>query len=161
MKQRRSSKSAAIQIEEECAVIQTLKIVGRKWMAFILSELLIEERLFFSDLLNNVRGKTGKKISAKVLSKCLDVLEEKEILSREVVQEKPLRVQYFLTEKGIDLEIIFGALKGWGIKWGGIKHKKCRSFTCIHNAVLALDIDKAKELLYSLNIEAAQELTLP
>ena len=135
--------------EDECSVVQTLRIVGKKWITFILCELLVSETLFFSDLLKAVRGKTGKQISAKVLSHSLDILEENNIVAREVIQEKPLRVKYSLTRKGRELEVVFGALKGWGTRWGDVKHKKCRSFTCIHNAVPALDIDKAKELLYS------------
>lgn len=144
--------------EDECAVIQTLKIVGRKWTAFIISELLISSRLFFSELLNNVRGKSGQQISAKVLSNSLSILEENGIIEREIVQEKPIRVQYFLTAKGLELEVIFGALKGWGIRWGGVEHKKCRSFMCVHNSVLALDIEKAKELLHSESLEPIQPM---
>ncbi len=142
--------------EDDCAVIQTLKIVGRKWMAFIISELLISDRVFFSELLNDVRGKSGQQISAKVLSNSLSVLEDNGIVERQIVQEKPIRVQYFLTTKGSELEVIFGALKGWGIRWGGVKHKKCRAFMCVHDSVLALDIEKAKELLHSESSEPIQ-----
>ncbi|MFX0210242.1 MAG: hypothetical protein ACFFDT_29955, partial [Candidatus Hodarchaeota archaeon] len=49
-------------------------------------------------------------------------------------------------EKGLDLQVIFAVLKGWGMKWGSIKQKKCRSFACIHNCVPMIDINKAAEL---------------
>ena len=133
-------------------------VICGQWMVFIISELLIADRVFFSELLNDVRGKSGQQISAKVLSNSLSVLEENGIVEREIVQEKPIRVQYSLTAKGAELEIIFGALKGWGIRWGGVKYKKCRSFTCVHDSVLALDIEKAKELLYSESSEAIQPM---
>ncbi|MFQ5977242.1 MAG: winged helix-turn-helix transcriptional regulator [Candidatus Heimdallarchaeota archaeon] len=148
MTQVAQDEDAVVENEEDCAAIQTLKIVGRKWIAFIMCELLAESRLYFSDLLKNVQDKSGQSISAKVLSNSLNILEDHSIVEREIVQQKPVRVQYSLKEKGKDMEVILGALKGWGVKWGGVKHKKCRSFTCMHNAVQALDIEQAKELLH-------------
>ncbi|MFX0094457.1 MAG: winged helix-turn-helix transcriptional regulator [Candidatus Hodarchaeota archaeon] len=134
--------------EKECPLIHTLNIIGRKWMAFILSELLVQGEVNFSQFLKHVQGKYGEKISGRVLSNNLSILEENEIIARKVSQEMPVRVYYSLTEKGEDLAVIFGALKGWGTKWGGIKHKQCRSFTCIHNGVPILNIKKARELLH-------------
>jgi DNA-binding HxlR family transcriptional regulator len=148
MTQVAQDEDAVVQNEDDCAAIQTLKIIGRKWIAFIMCELLAESRLYFSDLLKNVQDKSGQSISAKVLSNSLNILEDQGIVEREIVNQKPVRVQYFLKEKGKDIEVILGAWKGGGIKWGGVKHKKCRSFTCMHNAVQALDIEQAKELLY-------------
>ncbi|MFW9994061.1 MAG: winged helix-turn-helix transcriptional regulator [Candidatus Odinarchaeota archaeon] len=142
-------------IEDECAVLHALRLIGRKWMVFILSELVMSvdnDGLFFSELLSRIQDKYGKKISARVLSDSLTVLEDEGIINRKIIQDKQVRVQYSLSEKGYDLVVIFGASKGWGIKWGGeLKHKKCRSFTCVHNAVPALDIERAKDLLYSEN----------
>ncbi len=137
--------------EDECAVLATLKTIARKWIRFILSELLVSGPTSFSDLLIRIRGATGKHISARALTDSLDILLRDHLIEREEIQEKPFRVQYYLTEKGEDLKIVFAALKGLGIKWDSIKHKKCRSFTCFHDAVPILDIDKAKEFLYTEN----------
>jgi DNA-binding HxlR family transcriptional regulator len=132
--------------EEECSLIATLEIIARKWVRLILPELLVTGPISFSDLLSTIRGMSGKQISARALTDSLEVLIQNGLIEREIIQEKPFRVHYFLTEKGRDVEVIFAALKGWGIKWEGIRHKKCRSFTCFHNGVPALDIDKAREL---------------
>ncbi len=142
--------------EDECAAMIAIDLLGRKWIPLIICELLLNEELFFSDLLNNIIGqktinKQGEpiieKISARVLSESLSRLEEQEIVNRVVVSETmPMRVKYSLTEKGNDLKTIFAILKGWGIKYGGIKQKKCKSFSCIHNSVPMIDIDKAKAL---------------
>ena len=134
---------------DDCSVLLALKIISKKWVAFILSELLVIQRVSFVDFLNHVKSKYGKKISGRVLTDALNLLEKNDIIIREVLEEKPLRVNYYLTEKGEDLQIVFGALKAWGLKWGGIKQKKCIAFTCIHNAVPALDIEKAKKMLVS------------
>ncbi|MFW9914110.1 MAG: winged helix-turn-helix transcriptional regulator [Candidatus Thorarchaeota archaeon] len=134
--------------EEDCSLLATLKIIGRKWISLILSEILVSGPISFSNLLTKIRGLSGKRISARALTDSLDVLLENQLLEREIIQERPFRVHYHLTEKGRDVEVIFAALKGWGIKWGGIKHKKCRSFTCFHNGVPSLDIDRIREFLY-------------
>ncbi|UCE12980.1 MAG: helix-turn-helix transcriptional regulator [Candidatus Heimdallarchaeota archaeon] len=134
--------------EEECAALLAIKILGRKWIPWILCELLAVKELYFSDLLERIEGNYGEKISARVLSEALKMLEESNLITREVVSdEMPVRVKYSLTEKGIDLRVIFGVLKGWGMKWGEIRTKKCRSFSCIHNCVPMIDIDKAGKLL--------------
>ncbi|MFX0012957.1 MAG: winged helix-turn-helix transcriptional regulator [Promethearchaeota archaeon] len=136
------------ELEEECSALLAIKILGRKWIPWILCELLSQREAYFSDLLKRIEGNYGEKISARVLSESLSTLEENDLLERIVESETmPIRVKYSLTEKGADLEIILGALKGWGIKWGTIRQKKCKSFSCIHNCVPMININKARELL--------------
>lgn len=135
-------------IRDECSALVAIRILGRKWIPWIVCELLTQREMFFTDLLTRIEGNYGEKISSRVLSESLTRLEESSIIIRTVVGEiMPIRVKYSLTEKGIDLQVIFGVLKGWGIKWGDIQQKKCRSFSCIHNSVPMIDIDKAGELL--------------
>lgn len=101
-----------------------IKILGRKWIPWILCELLADKETYFSDLQKRIEGNYGEKISARVLSESLSSLEEAGLLHRTVVTElMPIRVKYSLTEKGEDLEVILGTLKGWGIKWGSITQK--------------------------------------
>lgn len=132
---------------DECAAMVPLKILGKKWICYIICELLMHPESYFTDLQNAIEGNYGEKISARVLSEALSLLEQYKVIQRSVISEKmPIRVQYTLTEKGQDFAVIFGILKGWGLKWGGIKQKKCRSFSCIHNSVASIDIDKARDL---------------
>lgn len=133
--------------EDSCTVLAVLKTICKKWTAFIISELIMTEEMAFSELKANLKGKLGESISARVLSETLTDLENRGIIQREILQERPVRVNYSLTEKGRDVEVIFGALKGWGIKWDMVKHKKCKSFTCLHDAIMVLDIEEAKKLL--------------
>jgi DNA-binding HxlR family transcriptional regulator len=127
---------------DECAAMLAVKILGRKWTTNILCELLMHKELFFSDLQRNILGNYGEKISARVLSEGLSRLEEMIIIKRIVISETmPIRVKYSLTEKGEDFKYIFAMLKGWGLKWGGINIKKCRSYSCIHNSVPFINID--------------------
>ncbi len=131
----------------ECAANLAMKILGKKWTLFIICELLMCQELYFSDLQKQIQGNYGEKISARVLSESLKGLEENGVLTRNVHSESmPIRVGYSLTNKGEDFAVIFSALKGWGIKWGGVDQKKCKSYACIHNAVPIIDIDEAKDL---------------
>ncbi|WP_455141276.1 winged helix-turn-helix transcriptional regulator [Candidatus Hodarchaeum mangrovi] len=146
---------------DDCAAMLPIKVLGKKWISLIICELLMHPNSFFTDIQNEIEGKYGQKISARVLSEGLSLLEENKIIERSVISDKmPIRVQYVLTERGQDFAVIFGILKGWGLKWGDIKQKKCRSFSCIHNSVATIDIDKARELFqwtFNLNSEVVSQ----
>jgi DNA-binding HxlR family transcriptional regulator len=49
-----------------------------------------------------------------VLSDSLEDLEEEGIVDREIVSEKPIRVEYSLTEFGASLESVIAAMRDWG-----------------------------------------------
>lgn len=135
-------------VEEDCSIIQATKILGKKWVVFVLSELMVEPEIYFTDLQKHIMDQYKDTISARVLSECLSTLEQENIITRTVHTDSiPVRVSYALTEKGKDFRVIFGVLKGWGVKWGGVNQKVCKSYTCVHNAVSFIDIDKAKDLL--------------
>ncbi|MHA1637304.1 MAG: winged helix-turn-helix transcriptional regulator [Candidatus Thorarchaeota archaeon] len=142
------------EVAAKCAVIHALDILGRKWIPWILCELIAHKQLFFSDLLHNVVGSSGSNISARVLSEALSRLEKEELVERIVDSSSmPIRVSYLLTAKGNDIGVVLSLLKGWGIKWGNITQKKCKSFTCVHNTIPMIDIDKAKKLQEKLGAE--------
>lgn len=94
---------------EWCAVKAAASIIGRKWHPVIVLELLKTERLGFNDLTRAVDG-----ISNKVLSDALEDLEEKRIIDREIANEKPVRVEYSLTEFGESLGPVIDAMDDWG-----------------------------------------------
>ncbi|MFB6298253.1 MAG: winged helix-turn-helix transcriptional regulator [Salinirussus sp.] len=70
-------------------------LVGRKWQLLIVYHLLTRGGLGFKQLKDGIDG-----ISAKVLSSNLDDLEEKGIVDRSLVETKPVRVEYTLTDRG-------------------------------------------------------------
>ena len=135
--------------DEKCSVLETLHLLGKKWVAFILSELVATPRLSFTDLLQRVKGLDGRPISSRVLSHTLRELEDEHIVERSVRPDtKPIRVEYALTEKGDDLIVVLSVLKSWGAKWGGVPVKRCRTFTCLHDAIPICDLDKVVDELY-------------
>lgn len=94
-----------------CPVNETIKIIGKKWYLILLHELTKGPR-GFNELRRSVRG-----ISAKVLSESLQHLDRKGLVARRVHSESPIRVEYSLTQKGAELEQLFGAMAAWGTKW--------------------------------------------
>lgn len=95
--------------DEWCAVTCTLKLIGRKWHPVIVHRLLDGEAMGFNELSDEIGGVTNK-----VLSDSLEDLGEKGLVEREIVQEKPVRVEYSLTERGETLVEVIDALESWG-----------------------------------------------
>ncbi|NIB99197.1 helix-turn-helix domain-containing protein [Halobacterium sp. R2-5] len=92
-----------------CSITATASLVGKKWHPVIIHRLLEDGPLGFNALQEEVDG-----ISSKVLSESLDDLEEKQLVSRTIVSEKPVRVEYALTDLGQSLEPVVTALAEWG-----------------------------------------------
>jgi len=90
----------------------TAEIVGKKWHPRIVVELLHNGPLGFNDLKDRVDG-----ISDKVLSESLDDLQERRIVDRTVIDDKPVRVEYSLTGWGEQLELVVTAMDDWGQRY--------------------------------------------
>ena len=102
----------------ECLVLRITNILGKKWIIFILSELLNSKELYFNDLRDHLKSNTGERISARILSLSLKNLESESIVVRKLDQSTR-HVKYSLTDKGKELELILSLIKGWsknGIK---------------------------------------------
>ena len=94
-----------------CPVTTTAQLIGRKWHPVVVFELLKAEPLGFNELKDAADG-----ISNKVLSDALEDLEDKGIVDRAVIDDKPVRVEYSLTEFGASLEPVIRAMGVWGMK---------------------------------------------
>ncbi|WP_256300918.1 winged helix-turn-helix transcriptional regulator [Haloarchaeobius salinus] len=97
--------------EDWCPVTTTASLIGRKWHPVIVHRLLEHGPSGFNELQDDVDG-----ISSKVLSDSLENLEEKGLVDREIVSEKPFRVQYSLTEHGASLEPVIVSMRDWGLE---------------------------------------------
>lgn len=94
---------------EWCPITATATLIGKKWHPVIIHRLLVHGPSGFSELQQCVDG-----VSSKVLSESLDDLEEKGLVDRDVIEEKPVRVRYSLTDAGESLETVVMALAEWG-----------------------------------------------
>ena len=95
--------------DTQSLLIDVSAIVGHKWHPVIVHQLLTEGTLGFSGLKSRIDG-----ISSKMLSESLTALEELDVVERAVVEEKPVRVQYSLTNCGEALESVLEPMIEWG-----------------------------------------------
>lgn len=94
-----------------CPITTTASLIGKKWHPVIIHRLLEKGPLGFNALKDEVDG-----ISSKVLSDSLEDLEEKTLVNRTIVSEKPFRVEYSLTERGESLQPVIEEMAKWGQK---------------------------------------------
>jgi DNA-binding HxlR family transcriptional regulator len=87
--------------KETCPAESLLKTLSGKWKLQIF-KLAVEGPLRFSQLLKQLEGSNKQSVAV-----ALKELETDGLLHRETIQEKPLHVEYTLSEKGRDLIGIF------------------------------------------------------
>jgi DNA-binding HxlR family transcriptional regulator len=90
---------------------QAVELIGRRWMGVILIALMEGPRRF-----NEIEGMIPG-ISHRLLTERLRELEEKGIVLRRVIVTSPVKVEYELTEAGLDLQEAVAAIMNWGEKW--------------------------------------------
>ena len=98
--------------KEWCPITTTATLIGKKWHPVIIHRLLDNGPLGFNALKTEVDG-----ISSKVLSDSLEDLEQKRLVDRDIINEKPFRVQYSLTDRGTSLEPVIFAMRDWGAEY--------------------------------------------
>lgn len=91
---------------ETCPAQGLLKLLSGKWKPEIF-RLAVESPLRFSGLLRQINGS-----NKQTLSVALRELEEVGLIEREIISQKPLHVEYNLTEKGKSLIPVFRQLEG-------------------------------------------------
>lgn len=91
-----------------CPVKATLSLLGQKWVARIVHELMAGD-LRFNELAQAVGG-----CNSRTLCDRLRLLEDMGIVHREIVATTPPWVEYSLTPKGRDLGAALSGLATWG-----------------------------------------------
>lgn len=93
-----------------CPVETTLTLISDKWKVLILRDLLTGTKRF-----GELRKSIGT-VSQKVLTSQLRQMKESGLLTRKVYAEVPPRVEYTLTELGLQPEAHHGCNVGLGRK---------------------------------------------
>ena len=88
-----------------------VELVGGRWTGAIIRRLLDGRARY-----NELRA-TIPEISDRMLSERLRELEREDVLTRIVVPESPVRVEYELTAKGRALEDALAAISKWANRW--------------------------------------------
>ena len=93
-----------------CPITNGLNVFGDKWTLLIIRDLVLGKRRY-RDLISSPEN-----IASNILSDRLRRLEASGLVSRRAYQQKPIRYEYVLTEKGNDLKPILQAISRWGKK---------------------------------------------
>jgi DNA-binding HxlR family transcriptional regulator len=96
--------------EFPCSVARALSIVGDRWTLLILRDSFMGTKRF-----DKFQKQIG--LSRHRLTDRLNKLVEYEILRKVPYQEKPVRYEYKLTRKGVELYPVLMTLAKWGDKW--------------------------------------------
>lgn len=94
---------------QHCSIAASLEVIGERWSLLIVRDILLGRRRF-----GEMQESLG--IARNVLSTRLRRLVDAGLIEPHPYQEKPLRNEYFLTEKGLDLWPVLVSLIHWGDK---------------------------------------------
>lgn len=95
-----------------CPLARTLAVIGDRW-----TMLIVREAFFGMRRYEDFQRYTGA--SPKVVADRLARLVEEGVLDRVPYQDRPVRHEYRLSEKGRDLYPAMLALSQWGNRWIG------------------------------------------
>ena len=94
-----------------CPVEYTASSISNKWKVLILRDLLTGVKRY-NELTKSVVG-----ISAKVITQNLRDLEKDGIIERKVYPVVPPKVEYYLSEKGLELKGVPKMMENFGLKY--------------------------------------------
>jgi len=93
-----------------CPVEATLEVIGGRWKALVIHELLGGTRRF-SELHRALVG-----VSHRTLTKQLRELESRGVIRREVYRQVPPKVEYSLTPLGRSLHPVLTTMHDWAVE---------------------------------------------
>lgn len=105
-----------------CPLEGVINVISKKWALLIVNAVGNNERLRFNSLMEELRG-----ISPKTLSDTLKELQTEGIIKRESFAEIPPRVEYSLTQDGVELRKSIIPLLKWAATRTNVKKKRCAS----------------------------------
>ena len=97
---------------KNCPIDYGLKIIGKKFTMHILRNILLLKQKKFNEFLRSIEG-----INTKTLSIRLQEMESEGLIKRKIIDKRPLRIEYSLTEKGKSLEPILVQMAKFSLKW--------------------------------------------
>lgn len=92
------------------AMNDTMNVLSGKWKLPILAALLYNNKRF-KDIKENVGG-----ITPRMLSKELKELEINGVIARKVYDDRPVLIEYELTESGKSITKVMDAMVAWGVE---------------------------------------------
>jgi DNA-binding HxlR family transcriptional regulator len=111
---------------EPCSVARTVAVIGDRWTLLILRDCFLGVRRFEA-----FQARLG--ISRTIIAERLKLLVDEGVLAKVAYQDRPVRHDYRLTEKGLALHPVIMAVVHWGDRFYGgeagapllHRHKAC------------------------------------
>jgi DNA-binding HxlR family transcriptional regulator len=123
-------------VMKSCPINNTFKIIGKKFTVLILRNMINLKQTRFNQLLNSLEGSNPKTLSVR-----LKEMEKLGLIKRKVFSnEIPIRVEYYLTEKGLALQPILDMMAAYSMKYCSkdvFKDAKPRDFKEIYERDIA------------------------
>ena len=101
-------RAAVCPCAESCPIGEAVRMVGGRWKMRILCALTVDGTLRYNDIKKKITG-----ITPAVLSSSMKELERDGLVRRVQYEEIPPRVEYTITEHGMDLWPIVHNLAHW------------------------------------------------
>ena len=95
---------------DSCSIERTLDLVGDRWTLLILRDIFRGVRRF-----SQLHGDLG--VAKNLLADRLQRLVDADIVHKVAYNERPLRHEYRLTQRGAELSPALVALMSWGDRW--------------------------------------------
>jgi DNA-binding HxlR family transcriptional regulator len=123
--------------QHNCSIARTLSVLGERWTLLVIREAFLGVKRF-----EQMQSDLG--IARNTLSDRLGTLVDEGIMERRGYQERPVRHEYKLTQKGRDLYPVLVSLMRWGDRYNAeqgapvvLVHQTCGhpadpQLTCSH-----------------------------
>ena len=95
-----------------CPIDNTFKIIGKKFTIHILRNMTQLNQTRFNQFLVSIEG-----MNPKSLSRRLREMEQDGLIEKTVYAETPIRIEYFITDKGRALKPILEQMAAFSIKY--------------------------------------------
>ncbi len=95
--------------DQPCSIARSVAVIGDRWTLMILRDAFLGVRRFEA-------FQTRLGISRTIIAERLKLLVDEGVLAKVAYQDRPLRHEYRLTQKGLDLYPVVMAIVHWGDK---------------------------------------------
>ena len=92
---------------EACSLARTVGVIGDRWTLLILRDCFLKVRRF-----EDFQVRRG--VSRAILADRLEKLTRNRVLAKVAYQQRPVRYEYRLTDKGLALHPVIMAMVHWG-----------------------------------------------
>lgn len=96
---------------KRCPLDNTIKLIGKKFTLLILRNMMSNQTRF-NQFIETIEG-----MNPKTLSTRLKEMEKNGLISRKIYHETPIRIEYFLTEKGSALKSILDQMATFSVQF--------------------------------------------